>query len=237
MKKIFTISMLLIISLLSAQKTSKMEIEQIIKEQSDGIYNNGASATKTVYTDGKEAVKTIYSDVKTLTPKIEKGVQEIAKGLKVGAESVWRILVRQQLVWSICFLILTIASLCNWFFFYKRIKPLKPSEVNFVTLKRDVIGKVANPEYNQFYAEKHEYRNHIKAQAFIDGKVGEEEYSAPQIIDIENEKYSYLNIWHFISCVSMSGFSAYHFGSMMTGFLNPEYGAMKDILFVALKLK
>lgn len=223
-RKIITLLMLSVITLTFAQKTSKEEIAKIIKEQSDGVYKGTESATKTVYSDGKEVVSTVYKDVKSLTPKIAQGINEIAKGLKIGAESVWLILVKQQKVWSICFLILTIASLINWFLFYKRYLNNKLTEENFAKGFEDIIGEVENPNYNK-------YRDGSKQ--FINGAVGKKEI----LIPIENKNNNWFIVFHFMACVLLSVFSAYHFGDMLTGFLNPEYGAMKDILFVALKLK
>lgn len=224
MKKLITLSMLLIITLATAQQTSKKEIEQIIKDQSDGIYNNTTSATKTVYTDGKEAISTVYKDAKSLTPKITQGINEIAKGLKIGAESVWHILVKQQLVWSICFLILTIVSVFNWFMFYRRYLNNKLTEENFVKGQEDIISEIENPNYNKYSSS---------SRQFMQGSVGKRDI----LIPIQNQNNKWFSKFHFVICVCLSVFSAYHFGSMLTGFLNPEYGAMKDILFVALKLK
>lgn len=224
MKKIITIAMLLIISFTSAQKSSKKEIEQIIKDQSDGVYNNTKSATKTVYSDGKSIISTVYKDAKDLAPKISQGINEIAKGLKIGAESVWHILVKQQLVWSICFLILTITSLFNWFIFYKRHLNSKLTEENFVKGFEDIIGEVENPNYNKYIHD---------SKQFVEGAVGKKEI----LMQIENKNNGWFGRFHFFICILLSGFSAYHFGDMLTGFLNPEYGAMKDILLVALKLK
>jgi len=224
MKKLLTISMLLIITLTFSQKTSQAEINKIIKEQSDGIKNNTASATKTVYSDGKEVISTVYKDAKQLAPKIAQGINEIAKGLKIGAESVWDILVKQQKVWSICFLMLTLASLFNWFIFYRRYLTNNLKEDNFVKGTKDIIGKIDNPDYNKYKDG---------SQQMIDGPVGKEEI----LIHIQNHNNKWFGQFHFVVCVLLSGFSAYHFGDMLTGFLNPEYGAMKDILIVALKLK
>jgi len=232
MKKAITFLLLIVINFSFAQKTSKEEINKIIKEQSDGVYNNTASATKTVYSDGKEAISTVYKDAKSLSPKIAQGINEIAKGLKIGAESVWNILVKQQKVWSICFLILTIASLMNWFIFYKRYLS-KKIESDFIKGKRDLYESVINPDYDSYYYGKETFKDNVKSKKILSEKVGEEDI----LIPIENNNNIYFKYAHFLICITMSIFSFYHFGAMLTGFLNPEYGAMKDILFVALKLK
>lgn len=223
MKKLFTFVTLLIITLTYSQKTSQAEINKIIKEQSDGIYNNAVPATKTIYSDGKEAISTVYKDAKSLSPKIVKGINEIAKGLKIGAESVWNILVKQQKVWSICYLILEIFSIFSWFIFYKRnlkgnFEYDKVKVVNHKLLPTEGATEEYAKEYPRSYGEKYQ-------------RVEEEELQLVPNSTIPFFKY------HLSICLVLSGFSAYHFGDMLTGFLNPEYGAMKDILFVALKLK
>lgn len=173
----------------------------------------------TVYDDGKEAVKTVYGDAKKIAPKIESAVQEIAKGMKVGAENIWDILVRQQLVWSLCFLILTISSLINWWMFYRRMYP-NQSKIEYNVLERDIIGDVVNPNYN-------EYR--LGDSPTIKGPVGKEQYNAP-ILPIDSNSTKIFHWLHFVICMTLSYFSFVHFSDMLTGFINPEFGAMKTIL-------
>lgn len=241
-RKIITLLLLSIVTLAHGQKTSKEEIAKIVKEQSVGVYKGTEAATKTVYSDGKEVVSTVYKDVKSLTPKIAQGINEIAKGLKIGAESVWLILVKQQKVWSICFLILTIASLINWLLFYKRnIKQICSDKIGTRTVKK----YIDNPDFDENYYIQ--YKKYLTSTYSSDKEKTEVlafkkkiliEEKEDFIIPIEyNEKMPFFRYIHLFSCVILSGFSFFHFGDMLTGFLNPEYGAMKDILFVALKLK
>lgn len=203
-----------------------------------------AFATKTekdkegVYNDIKQASSTIYKDAKTLAPKIETAVTEVAKGLKVGAESVWNILVKQQLVWSICFLILTLSSLFNWYLFYKRTYTSN-NKIEYTVLERDIIGDIPNPNYESYYGERNQYKNDPRAQTYIKGPIGKEQYNAPkylgEIIDAKNKKVLY---WvHLSICLILSFFSFIHFSDMLTGFINPEFGAMKNIAEIALQLK
>lgn len=235
LSKKLLLATILSLSLLGNAQTSKEEIQKIIKEQSDGIYKDGTSvskATKTVYSDSKDAITTVYEDVKSTTPVIAKAVGDIAKGLKVTADAVWDILVKQQRVWSICYLILTLSALFNWYLFYKNNNKVL-SEDETVTRVRDIIGDIPNPKYEDYYGTRREYANDPRAQKTIQGKVGEEQY----LIALPTEQVKNYKYLHLIICLGLSGFSAYHFGAMLTGFINPEYGAMKDVLFVAMKLK
>lgn len=202
-----------------------------------------AFATKTekdkegVYNDIKQASSTIYKDAKTLAPKIETAVTEVAKGLKVGAESVWNILVKQQLVWSICFLILTLSSLFNWYLFYKRTYTSK-DKIEYTVLERDIIGDILNPNYESYYGERSQYKNDPRAQTHIKGAIGKEQYNAPKYseeINSKNKKVFYYV--HLMICLILSYFSFIHFSDMLTGFINPEFGAMKNIAEIALQLK
>ena len=220
----------LIISVIGNAQTSKEEVQKIIKEQSDGVYKDGTSATTTVYSDGKNAISSIYKDVKSTTPVIAKAVEDIAKGLKVTDDAVWDILVKQQKVWSICYLILTLSALFNWWLFYKN-NNRKVLESETVTRKKDIIDEIPNPKYDEYYAKN--YPNDARARTTIKSKVGEEDI----ILALPSEQVKNYKYLHLIICLGLSGFSAYHFGDMLTGFINPSYGAMKDILMVALKVK
>lgn len=199
--------------------------------------NKVEKGTETVYNDSKEAVSTIYKDAKSLAPKIEDSIKSIAKGLKVGAESVWDILVRQQLVWSICFLILTLSALINWYMFYRRMYP-STSNIEYVVLERDIIGDVPNPKYDQYYANQSDYSDDIRSQVTIKGPIGREQYNAPKLVDNFNTSTKKLyHGLHFTICIGLSVLSIIHFPDMLTGFINPEFGAMKNIAELALQLK
>lgn len=236
MKKIILFIALMTTTLSFAQ-TSKAEIAHIIKEQSDGIpgqksYMEGVS---TAYNDGKQAVSTVYNNVKSLSPKVESAIKSLATGLKTTTNALWVILVRQQLVWSICFLILTLSALFNWYLFYKRTQII-PKNITYITLKRNMIGNVVNPKYDSYYKDR---TDDIRSQMYVDGVIGEEEYSCPQNphyieTPLIQDLFKYL---HLIICIGLSGLSIYHFSDMLTGFINPEFGALKTIVEVATKLK
>ena len=219
--------LLLFVALMSMTLTFAQE------KQVDQVLNDSKKGVSTVYNDGKTVVQTIYSDAKKLSPKVEQAVSSLAQSLKTTSENLWNILVKQQKVWSIGFLILTLASLINWLLFYKRYLNNKLKEENFIKGKEDVIGQILNPKYDNFYANRKEYQGDPRAKETIDGKVGEKDILL-QMVNSNNSWFKYL---HLIICLGLSGLSIYHFGDMLTGFINPEYGALKTIVQVASSLK
>jgi len=208
-------------------------------KQVDKILDNSKDGVSTVYKDSKEAVSTVYNDVKSLSPKVESAIKSLATELKTTTNALWNILVKQQLVWSICFLILTLSAMFNWFLFYKRTQT-KSQNIQYVTLKRDMLGDILNPKFDAYYFKKiDEYPGDIRTKEFIKGIVGEEEYSCPQLSEnLEQTTIQHIfKYTHLILCLTLSYFSFIHFSDMLTGFINPEFGALKTIVEVATKLK
>jgi len=217
--------------MLSLSMSATNSFDKTVDKTSNGV--------EMVYEDGREAVTTVYSDLKTIAPKISDGVKEVAKGLKVGAESVWDILVKQQFVWSLCFLILTLSALSNWFLFYKNTQK-NNKNIEYVTLNRDIIGDVPNPRAEEYYVKRpNEYALDIRSKITIKGPVGKEEYSCPKISEGANQTlmqkiFKYI---HLILCLTLSYFSFIHFADMLTGFINPEFGAIKTIATIVQNIK
>lgn len=158
-----------------------------VSEQTTNIVDKTSNGIGTLYGDSKNAISTVYGDLKTVAPKVEEAVKEIAKGLKTGAESVWDILVKQQIVWSFCYLILFIIAIVAWINFYYR--------------------------YNKS-------RNSALAH---DGD------------------WSIMDISICLVSLGLAVVSSIHaiqyLEPMMTGFINPEFGAMKNIIQFASTLK
>lgn len=216
-----------------------ISLSLIAKENSfDKTVNKTEQGINTIYNDSKELTKTVYSDLKSITPKLESAINSVASGLKVGAENVWQILIKQQLVWSIAFLLLTLSSIINWFFFYKK-SYINIKNVEWTILERDMIGDIPNEKFDNYYYQRslenpEMYKNDIRKDKYVKGIVGKEQYNAPKIIDlieINNKWFKYL---HFTICLILSILSIYHFSDMLTGFINPEFGAMK-MLFETVK--
>ena len=208
-------------------------------KQVDKLLDNSKDGVSTVYNDGKQAVSTVYNDVKSLSPKVESAIKSLATELKTTTNALWDILVKQQLVWSICFLILTLSALFNWYLFYKRTQII-PKNIKWITLERDLLGDIENPKFDTYYFNKIEqYKGDIRTKEFIKGIVGKEEYSFPQIIENLEQPFiqKLFKYLHLTICIGLSGLSIYHFSDMLTGFINPEFGALKTIAEIAIKLK
>lgn len=135
----------------------------------------------------KVNISTVYHDVKrgidVNAPKIEQALGTIAKDLKVTADQVWIILVRQQKVWSICLLIGEILTIFSWTHFWYRMR--KGNECKWNEKERHAISAMIT--------------------------------------------------FTIASCGTI--ISAIYFTDMLTGFMNPEYGAMQTIAKVAQSLK
>lgn len=109
---------------------------KIVKESS-GVIEKGKNAVETVYTDGTDAVSTVYNDgkgvistayedikasVQHMTPVVGDAVESLAKGLKVGAEELFKILVLQQVVYSVVYTIVLIMMVLLLMAFIKEKK-------------------------------------------------------------------------------------------------------------------
>ena len=180
-----------------------------------------------VYSDSKEVVKQVYEDAKSLSPKIEAGINSLSQSLKTTADKLWDILVRQQLVWSIVFLLLTLSALFNWWLFYKKnFGKLKEGE--YILTRKQTGRSERNPDYTSYASSgtpRSEYYRFVPE--------GEEQVVTP----IEVSKISWFKYVHLAICLTLSAFSFYHFSDMLTGFINPEYGAIRTIVETAQQLK
>jgi hypothetical protein len=185
MKKLLTI-LLICISINTYSETSKEEKDKIIKEQSDGIPGQSIDTSNS----GELTVKEVYNDVKDQGSNIQKTLKSLASSLKVTVDKVWDILVKQQLVYSIAYLIGMILTLFSWFHFYYRINQ-------------------GNKNTREKYSGYKVWRDSDTAVCIISGTMA--------------------LIGTIVSIV--------HFQSMLTGFINPEYGAIETILKTAQKLK
>lgn len=196
--------------------------------------------SETLQTTSK-GIETVYDDVKSMSPKISKALTSLSKELKVGVNALWDILVKQQLVWSIVFLMLTITSIFNWFiFYYKNFKKYNPKDLKIG--QEEYLFKTENPEFCQEYYDKYKDKSSvyqaekqdIRFKKTIDKVLKRDCYIYP---NSESNGLKYFKYLHLLICLILSILSFYHFTDMMTGFINPEYGAIKTIAEVAIKLK
>lgn len=127
MKKII---ILFLIAFMSINVFSKEKTGKIITNSIETVYNDTKGSITEVYTDTKSAVTTIYGDIKNVTseiyPDVKNAITEIARGLGVGAEYVWSVLVKQYVVIGIAellklLLVIVIATI-GFIFTYKVLK-------------------------------------------------------------------------------------------------------------------
>jgi hypothetical protein len=195
-----------------------------INAQKNNALNKSSKAIETAYTDSKEGIKTVYNDLKSTTPQIKNALEALSKELKTTSDSLWKILVKQQLVWSWCFLILIFCSAFNWFLFYRRnfSKDLKYDKVRVI--KQKLMYKEGTSEKDvQNYPSSYQ-RSYINVE--------EEELRI-----VPNSNMPYFKYLHLAICLTLSVFSFLHFSDMLTGFINPEFGALKTITEVIKTIK
>jgi len=162
------------------------EVLQTTSNAVGTIYNDGKSGVGTVYEDGKDLTKQLYADSKVLGSKIEETLKSIAEGLKTTSIKAWEILVKQQLVWSLCYLFLTLLSLYSIYRFFNQWK--------YMTEDKDESGD-------------------IKASQGVLTLM--------------------LGIIAFVSSI----ISGIHFEQMITGFVNPEFGALRTLFEMIQNIK
>jgi hypothetical protein len=176
MKKV--LSILMVFGLLFTSQTKAFNVSQTldsVKSVATSIKDSAVQSVKEV--DTSSTFKLMYSDFK-------QGIVALASSLKVGAEHVYEVLVRQQIVYAIVFLSLTIIGfilILNWIKKYKDDKEVWWDSCSY-NGKGDVTG---------------------------------------------------LGVLRFIQilvALIMIGIGVCNISSIMTGFVNPEYGAIQDVI-------
>lgn len=121
---------LFLIAFMSINVFSKEKTGKIITNGIETVYDDTKGTITEVYTDAKSAVTTIYGDIKDATseiyPDVKNAITEIARGLGVGAEYVWTVLVKQYVVIGIAellkLLLIIIITIIGFIFTYKVLK-------------------------------------------------------------------------------------------------------------------
>lgn len=154
------------------------------------VFDKVSNSIERVYSDGTKVVEATTAQAKILAPKLEKALESLSTQLKVSAQEVWDILIKQQLVWSICILLALLVTIFSWFHFYYRINEGRKNE--WKTSK----SNTGNPSSYHIVA--------IVTLAFaITGTI-------------------------LVGC---------NFQEMMTGFINPKFGALQTIATIAQQIK
>lgn len=195
--------------------TLALSISLFANAQSEKVVEKTSKTIETVYSDSKDGIKTVYNDLKSTTPQIKNALESLSKELKTTTNSLWLVLVKQQLVWSWCFLILIFSSMFNWFLFYKRnLSNIKYEKVKVIVQKYQYKDGTTERDATTYP------NTHGKSYINV-----EEEELKP----IPDTTMPYFKYIHLTICITLSILSFQHFSDMLTGFINPEFGALKMI--------
>lgn len=167
MRKLILLSIIVIASI-----TSKANVVKEVMDSTSKIVKGAVQSAKETAKeiDTSSVTKQIYSDVK-------QAVGAIASGLKVGAEHVYIILVKQQIVYSVnwlLFIVLGMIFIFNW------LKKYKSDEKWWTSYDPTFLG--------------------------------------------------IMRVFQLIIGAVMLIFGIFHIDIIVTGFINPEYGAIKEIM-------
>jgi hypothetical protein len=175
---------------LNLNQVSSLNVTKPTFSKSDTIKPGFLSTTSngigTVYGDTKNGVSTLYGDVKSLYPDAKLTIQELYNQIKKVSTYTWNLLVRQQQVWSWCYLVGELLFFFAVFRFWR----------SYETYKTDKDETGSSKSVNIL-------------PIFILGA----------------------------SSLILGYFSLIHFEAMMTGFFNPEFGALKNLVEFGKTLK
>lgn len=157
--------------------------KNIVSDTYDSVKTSVVSGINIV--DTSSNFKAIYTDVKT-------GIAALSSALKVGAEHVYTVLVKQQIVNSISNIILILI------FFISSI----------------MLYKEAGKKYTT-------HRERVKSKDRYDSALDQTSQGVGCIL---------LNIGAAILFIATIGVFTNTYNSIISGIINPHYGAMKDII-------
>ena len=111
-----------------AVNDTKKQIEQSASDVKNTASNlsktaqQGKASLSSVYGYSKDGIKTVYGDLSSLGGEAKGAIKDIVKELKQVSVKAWDLLVRQQMIWSLCYLSVTLSSLIFGFRFFKQLK-------------------------------------------------------------------------------------------------------------------
>lgn len=171
---LFIVLFLTFFALNSSAKPNNLEdVQKNVKEVIDSTKAGISSTVKAV--DTSSTFRMIYGDLKD-------GIFALGKSLKVGAEHVYVVFVKQQIVKAIAFLFLFILSLISGVLFYKQ------------------FGKI------EFEKDR---------------------YGSKEVKEVR--PFAFAVVFGIISVFTFLVF-IFNIDNMIMGFVNPEYGAIKDVI-------
>jgi len=158
-----------------------------VKETNKTFLGQTSNGVSTVYGDTKNGISTMYNDVKSVAPDAKAAMKEIYNVIKDVSVYSWNLLVKQQKIWSLCYLF------CELLFFYSVYR------------------------FWQAYAKYSD--KDLDESGVTKGK-------------------------NIIPCIILGAsslvlgyFSFIHFEAMITGFFNPEFGALRQLVELGKTIK
>lgn len=204
MKKFITVALLFILSLSFSTSTYAKKHGTTVADQIEQVASDGTKAVVNAIDSGKAAVKTgiavvdTSSNFRIMYNDVKSGIAGLANGLKVGAEHVYVVLVRQQVVKAISDLILVVILFILAYIFYVQARKTYASHLIQCGYKPDGSGKAS---FN---------------------------------IDLDDSAKGVTSVLLGIACaitvVAATTIFCCSYEDIIGGFVNPEYGAMKDII-------
>lgn len=175
-----------------------------------------ASETKQVIDTLAKGVATVYNDVKSVTPELKKALEKVSQELGVATANVWSVIVKQQKVNSIVYLTIFVLSSITWLSLLTIVR----RQTKYDDKINRAIETYAATMSTQ---EKKTYEFEV-AKEFDKAGVS------------SKSDLTYVKVVLLILASAGSITTAWNFKSMVTGFLNPEYGAMQQLTELVLHL-
>ena len=175
-----------------------------------------ASETKQVIDTLAKGVSTVYKDVKSMTPELKKAITKVSNELGVATANVWSVIVKQQKVNSIVYLTVMILSSITWLSLLSIVKKSNTYD--------EKIDKAIETYANVLTTEQKKTYEFDVAKEFQKAGIG------------NNDANSWTQIALLVLAIIGSGTTVWNFKAMVTGFLNPEYGAMQQITQLVIEL-
>lgn len=170
-----------------AMSSEKVAALKSLIKRNDSLIESLKSSVPEIPDSSQVTFSKVYSDVKG-------GIQGLAASLKVGAEHVYGILVKQQVVISVVYLVMLGISILLFVFSIRRCKK---------------IGWSAESYYESHWRDR---------GGFAAWK---------------SDQFGFINVIvivsTIVSCILFS-VGMYHLDTIVMGIINPEYGAIQDIV-------
>lgn len=196
MKKFIYLALLATTMSFATTEDSVKNTASKIEKSADGMTGSVADIAKTAseakdglkqpYADSKGFLINLYDDLKSVGVEGKDAMGKLVDVVSDVSHSTWDLLVKQQLIWSICFLCITLSSIFLGYKFF--------TQVNKTSSDLDDIGD-------------------LKSVNIL------------------------LSVIYGLLFSAAAVTSAHNFEPMVTGFMNPEFGALRTLIELASKIK